>query len=384
MNYRLEVLTPTLVGDGASLAPIDYMVWKDQVNVLDQKRIFRLLAKGPRLEGYLNQVKKAQKLDFASWGGFAQNYAGRRIPFDHPSYTQYWEKLGAEFCFIPTFAAEMEGSYVPGSALKGALRTALVSALAGDKAIEAVKADSRRPGEALESRAFHRDSSKSGQDPLKTLAIGDSKAESRAAFKIYMLRTAVLVEMKPPQKGLGLGWKQSPRGSVDTRRIEDSTPTFAEMAPPGTVFQGAWIEKDFYRKPEIVQSLHWRGPLTRERLLSAANSYAKTCLAAHRHFATITGLTPLLRTLDSLDEHLDRASSSGNSCLLSLGWATGMYGKTGWPKFDDPNYRNILGEQPYYSRAIRSGLPFPKTRRLVFPGNQPSAVPGWVELRIED
>lgn len=67
MKYRLTCLTPTLVGDGQKLAPIDYMVWKDHVNVLDQHRIFRLLAKGPRLEGYLSQLKKAEKLDFASW-----------------------------------------------------------------------------------------------------------------------------------------------------------------------------------------------------------------------------------------------------------------------------------------------------------------------------
>ena len=80
MRYRLTCLTPLLVGDGRKLSPIDYMVWKDHVNVLDQWRIFRLLAKGPRLEGYLTQLKNAEKLDFASWGGFAQNFAGRRIP----------------------------------------------------------------------------------------------------------------------------------------------------------------------------------------------------------------------------------------------------------------------------------------------------------------
>ena len=50
MRYRVTCLTPTLVGDGRRLSPIDYMVWKDHVNVLDQWRIFRLLAKGPRLE----------------------------------------------------------------------------------------------------------------------------------------------------------------------------------------------------------------------------------------------------------------------------------------------------------------------------------------------
>ena len=82
MRYRLTCLTPLLVGDGRKLSPIDYMVWKDQVNVLDQWRIFRLLAKGPRLDGYLAQLKRSDKLDFASWGGFAQNFAGRRIPFE--------------------------------------------------------------------------------------------------------------------------------------------------------------------------------------------------------------------------------------------------------------------------------------------------------------
>ena len=104
MKYRITCLSPTLVGDGQKLAPIDYMVWKDHVNVLDQRRIFRLLAKGPRLDGYLLQLKKADKLDFASWGGFAQNFAGRRIPFEHTSAIPYWERAHAENLFIPTFA----------------------------------------------------------------------------------------------------------------------------------------------------------------------------------------------------------------------------------------------------------------------------------------
>ena len=77
MNYRLTCLTPTLVGDGQRLSPIDYMVWKDHVNVLDQWRIFRLLAKGPRLEGYLSQLKKADKLDFASWGRSEERRVGK-------------------------------------------------------------------------------------------------------------------------------------------------------------------------------------------------------------------------------------------------------------------------------------------------------------------
>lgn len=128
MKYRVTCLTPSLIGDGQRLSPIDYMVWKDQVNILDQRRIFRLLAKGPRLDGYLSQLKKSEKLDFASWGGFAQNYAGRRIPFEHPSLTRFWETARAENLFIPTFASGPGGPFLPGSAIKGALRTGAVHA----------------------------------------------------------------------------------------------------------------------------------------------------------------------------------------------------------------------------------------------------------------
>src|SRR5246127_2724296 len=106
MEYKLTALTPLLVGDGRELSPIDYMVWKDQVNVLDQSRIFRLLARGPRLEGYLTQVRKATKLDFASWGGFAQNFSQRRIPFEHAGATAIWNAAPTESLFIPTFASD--------------------------------------------------------------------------------------------------------------------------------------------------------------------------------------------------------------------------------------------------------------------------------------
>src|SRR6266699_877874 len=91
-RYRLTCLTPTLAGDGQKLSPIDYMVWRDHVNVLDQ-------------------LSKAEKLDFASWGGFAQNFAGRRIPFEHASSVPVWERAPAQNLFIPTFATNASGPY---------------------------------------------------------------------------------------------------------------------------------------------------------------------------------------------------------------------------------------------------------------------------------
>ena len=214
MRYRLTCLTPTLVGDGQKLAPIDYMVWKDYVNVLDQRRIFRLLAKGPRLEGYLSQLKKAEKLDFGSWGGFAQNYAGRRIPFEHASSTQYWEKARAEHLFIPTFSTGPKGPYLPGTAIKGALRTGVVHGRFTERALTdlAERTNSegrlpRNPANSVEESAVGNASA----DSMRRVAAFDSDTVPENTFKIYLLRVATLESRGGTETRAGLEAKPTRR-----------------------------------------------------------------------------------------------------------------------------------------------------------------------------
>src|SRR3954464_3170502 len=194
MKYRLTALTPLLVGDGQKLAPIDYMVWKDQISVLDQQRIFRLLSRGPRLEGYLGQLRRAEKLDFASWGGFAQNYAERRIPFESAALTPAWEREPAENLHIPTFCSGPSGPYLPASALKGALRTALAFSRWNEGVLRELisrQADRpmRRPGEAAEAMTLGTASS----DSMRGVSLGDSAPITPQAFRVYLIRVATLV-----------------------------------------------------------------------------------------------------------------------------------------------------------------------------------------------
>jgi len=46
-------------------------------------------------------------------------------------------------------------------------------------------------------------------------------------------------------------------------------------------------------------------------------------------------------------------------------------------------YRQILKQFALYGRALGGNLPFPQTRRIVFPDNRPATLPGWVELAVE-
>jgi CRISPR-associated protein Csm5 len=388
MKYRVTILTPTLVGDGNRLSPIDYMVWRDQVNVLRQTRIFRLLAKGPRLEGYLSQLRKATTLDFASWGGFAQNYADRRIPFEDAAYTAYWNKAPSESLHIPTFAATEAGLFLPGAVIKGALRTAYIFAKAKPGALHdlaerpAGERGPRRPAEQMEQQT----AGSGGSDRLRAVGIADSGHRPRETFRVYILRVSTLVTRganpSSPETQYALGWKQAGRGSVDGKRPEDATPAFAEMAAPGTWFEGEWRENAFLNREEVRQLLRWNQPVTHQRLFEAANQFSAKQLELHARYAKWTGLEALGASVAELQQKLEGARADGG-CLLAVGWGAGFLSKSAAIGVDDADHRKVLSMMPWYQRAMQSGLPFPKTRRVVFLKNKPATLPGWVELRVE-
>ena len=380
MKYRVTCLTPTLVGDGQRLSPIDYMVWKDHVNILDQHRIFRLLAKGPRLDSYLTQLKRAEKLDFASWGGFAQNYAGRRIPFEHPSSTQFYERAHAENLFVPTFASSPRGPYLPASALKGALRTGYLQQQVTEgmwkETAARLKSEGRllrRPAEGLEQSALGNGST----DAMKPLLASDSDPVATDVFKIYLLRVSTLEQR---QGRLELAWKTSPRGAV--KRAEDSTPIFAEMAAPGTVFTGDWQEKAFYKRPEVARALRRRTILDTPALFTAINGYMEQLLSVQAKYAQSAGLPVLGSTIQALQERLAQIREASRGCLLPLGWGAGFFSKTVFPDTREDLHRDVLTQVSFFNQALRSGLPFPKTRKVLFLGNQPAALPGFVHLEV--
>lgn len=381
MRYRLTCLTPVLVGDGHKLSPIDYMVWRDQVNVLDQRRIFRLLAKGPRLEGYLSQLRRADKLDFASWGGFAQNFADRRVPFEHPSAATYWERARGESLQIPTFVTGQRGPYLPGSALKGALRSGMLferwkDSLPARLSAAEPERPGRRAGELAEQEAL----GEAGANLMRAVRISDSQPIAAGALRVYLLRVATL-----QPRGAGrfeLGWKLAPRGSVDSRHIEESTPLFAEMAVPGTVFEGEWREHAYLSRPQVLTALNWPRPVDTRVVFEAVNAYAARVLDIHMQYANWAGLPLLARSLEGIQARLP--TDGERACLLAIGWGSGLLSKSGWVETDLEAYRQALARSPWYSRVLRPGMPFPKTRRVVFLNNQPAALPGWALLEVTD
>lgn len=368
MKYRVTALTPLLVGNGEKLSPIDYMVYKDQVSVLDQNRIFRLLAKGPRLEGYLTQLRRADKLDFASWGGFAQNFASHRIPFEHPSAAEAWAQARVADLFIPTFNAGPQGPYLPGSALKGALRTGFVFTHAGPQMLEhaATKLTQDRPNlRRLADEAEQRTAGNGPVSRMRPIAIADSSPASRDRFKVYLVRTAKLEERSGK---FALTYKP--------------TPIFAEMASPGTQFEGQFSgHQERFSDPEVLRALHWKEPVSFATLAKAANKFSAQLLGTESLYANRAGLSGLTQSIGSLLQEL-AACAGPDCCILPLGWGGGFLTKSAFGNTESNDYRKILRAIPFFEQTIQTGLAFPKTRKIVHTNGQPAALPGWIKLEI--
>jgi CRISPR-associated protein Csm5 len=222
----------------------------------------------------------------------------------------------------------------------------------------------RRPAETVEEQAL----GPAGSSKMRLVGAGDSATVTAGDFKVYLLRTSTLL---PRGANYALGWKQSPRGASDGNRPEDSTPAFAEMASPGTVFTGDWAEKGFYLQPEVRRSVRWPESFNRAKIFEAANIYATGLIALQRQYASMAGLGLLDRSLEELEKRLAQARERG-SCVLSLGWGAGLPAKSAWLDTTNPDYRQILQSFQIYNRALASNLPFPKTRRIVFLNNKPA------------
>ena len=199
-------------------------------------------------------------------------------------------------------------------------------------------------------------------------------------FKVYLLRTSTL---QPRGAGFTLGWKQSPRGSVDGARPDDSTPVFRRDGGPGRVLRRRLGREDLF--PSAGGPAHpcaGRSAFNRAKIFEAVNVYAGGLSRCSGSMPPWPEWVCSIRTSPRWSSGSPQAREKG-SCLLCLGWGGGLTAKSAWLDTTNADYREILRQYAIYNRALATNLPFPKTRRIVFLNNKPATLPGWAELTVE-
>src|SRR5581483_3588506 len=120
---------------------------------------------------------------------------------------------------------------------------------------------------------------------------------------------------------------RSGRGSVPPQRLSESTPAFAEMAAPGSTFEGEWHERAFLESDEFARALGWRSTPDPKEFIDAANSYAAAQLDLHAQYAETTGLPAVRDSVQRLQQQLAEAQNEPLSCVLCLGRGGGFISK---------------------------------------------------------
>lgn len=347
-EVTLEVLTPLHIGTGEEMEPgadfvVDERASPRVAHVIDVDRA--LLALTPQEVAAIRDGRVAEALGERR----RRQFTARTVPV-----------RGSERVTRVRLPQRLpEGSpYIPGTTVKGAIRTALLIALASAdrRLLEAVpgdQGDARRAARALEERAFavrfpDRSAAFENRDLNRAIRVSDflPVGEARTAF----------VSMSAYRLGGVAG-----RG----QRI----PIWCEAIEPGACFRGTIsIEQDSPLWKAIAPDR--RTPL--QRLFQTWDSVARRLIDAEAA-AWARDSQPVARFLQSLRQRAGH--------LAVLGWGSGWRSKTVGLLLDEGKVSQVA--QRYWLRRWQGrDFPrrFPVTRKLAaMPGGGLAPV-GWVAV----
>ncbi len=265
----------------------------------------------------------------------------------------------------PQIKDVFERPYLPGSSLKGAIRTALVeTALLA----RGTPLDPRHLGDRdkYAAQELERDVAGRGERPsqapnydlFRTLRITDSAPVERASLDLSNVRV----------------WPAGPSRGI---------PIDVETVAPGTTFTTT-LAIDDYLFSEHAARLRF-GPRRAliEGLASACREHASARIAAERaFFERRTEAAAVAAFYADLERRL--AASGDSGFLLQIGWGAGWRSKTVARVLERSGALASVVRRYRLDRGRGRGGIFPATRHLVFEQNRPVSPLGWVwvEMRL--
>jgi len=259
---------------------------------------------------------------------------------------------------------------IPGSSIKGALRTVLFAAnILYNENLKKQIYDS-----VIRDRNIYKpEKLVFGPDPftdfMKYFLVRDSE------FKINseMIYSVKVMSM---DQDLKKGYKKNLRQSGNlTTRYEEGQPIFIEAIKPN---QTSGTEIAITHNPRssniIATNDFLKKCLDENNLISLCNRVAEYYIENEIAFFEKIHFTEMINFYKKLLE----TTKLKNTFLLHLGWGSGWTGMTGnW--MDEDEQLNIK-RNLRLSRNNDDYPVFPKTRRIVSINGQPSCVTGWVKL----
>jgi len=357
VNYVLdiEVLTPLHIGSGRKLVQgFDFAVQNAVTYRLNEDAI--LTDRWPDDPALQRKFLGQPLADLLEPGDYQA----------HPEYFRYSLRGEPAMREIVECIRDVHGQpYLPGSSLKGALRTALLRA-ATDK--QAFKRSDFGPGggpneakqaaQGLEQKVLGRDPNR---DILRALIVGDSQPIPMAALRLQRL------QMVP---GLNIDVEAIARGTHLTATLRLDT----------------WLLK------RTGQGLNWP-PLVRQivrQVARTAQFVAQRRIEHEYRYHEKRGDQQAMSFYARLAEEAVSGHWPENEFLIQVGFGTGWRAKTvlGGLGDADPLLATVVRDFRLdrgggkASQGYVKGQPFPKARHLAWVGGRPALPMGWLRVRM--
>lgn len=358
-EIKIETLSPIHIGNGTFLQQgNDYIVEDNHINVLSLDKIGKIIG---------TDSTTIQEWTEAIERGEAEFFVKRKMQ-EH-SYHDYTKrriecsiKIEQRQKTLKEYIHDGMGKpYIPGSSIKGAIRTAIFSSLA--KNIISTKLNSE------EKQKKWKNIITGMENELLHFQDGGKKSPANDIFKFIHTGDAFFekgVETVVEQINLNITKKAS--------LIDNSKPQMVEVIRKGVTSKFRLIIKDDFYQLSKFYSLH--------NLFKQINDHTYNLLCDEIDFwgrgegSRYTGQDDYLDQLDLILDQIEACQP--NECILRIGQASGWRFVTGaWLEDIDKHYfKDEIVPQCRPKNFLYKSFPFPKSRRI----DSSSNVFGFVKL----
>ena len=367
MKYQLKTITPVHIGTGETLSQIDGFYGNGRWHRID---VDAVLAAIPESE--LNRLTIAMGGRDFQW----RNY----LPANRPSarYMLPCPEDPRETEIREAIKHPSGRPMIPGSSIKGAIRTALLWDLIGDDN-KAVKNDlkeqlQRKPnrswaGQKIERRVLGKDPN---HDLMRAVQISDT-----APIPIETLE-------------MGVAWTITLNRNhrlVQKRQGNREYKTFVEQIRAEQTFDlSIKIDKSLFgpREKRKLGFTAEHEQVLCEELTEACNFVSKDLADTEAKFFDAYYLDEIVNFYDALVQRIDNLPDG--AFVLPIGWGTGYRAKTVTELLAKDDVDLMTDLRRHYrlgeSRSRRGDYhpEFPKTRRVLYDGQKPKSPLGWVQI----
>lgn len=387
-DVKITVLSPLHIGSGER--PGRKSRWHDQgrVWIVDQDALFRQLSDSPRLLSRFEQfcLNRHKKLgDFLHSARVdPQTVALYHLPCIGGWPNNYY------FSHIKVPGRPPQ-PYIPGSSLKGAIRSALLRA----RLIDDARMEKKAAGLVRQQMGGYRPSRKHADDALERTVFGpDQHHEWTRLFQVADTQPISVENLWATEVRIRSVRGSEGRYCLEEKKLGRGRPLtlYPEVIRPRSVLQTRLTIQDELLSSSVSGELRFPqeyGDVA--QLLKACNRTAKEQFIQEWTFADETNWRIGQGFYGWMTDQLEKAMQS-DGCLLRLGWGAGFDDKTMTDLLDDDTFREVLDT---YGLTVgrpgrrRSNPPMdkrfaPKSRNVALNRKKQWLPLGWVRLEITE